>query len=249
MRYAILLAALLALQCACAGGGEPEATPSPSPAVTRPSRTREPTAEATPAPSVIATPAVRAETGGFDGFRAFASEIRAALAARDVDFFIGRARITEVTCAGEAELGPRAGKPQGTVLRGIPGSVSESDASAIFPVEEYEQSLQRYFGAARDDLSDEYGSGSLALYALAHKEREGEVVFFAIATSIVDIYPTGFPIGSSQREAHAFNFSFQGGRWQFSGETVAVMSGTSVQWLSGESASYYDQWQRREASQ
>lgn len=220
------------------------ATPTPQATRAPPAPTRESTAELTVEPT--ATAAAPSETGGFDGFRAFAKQIEVALFGRNAQFFIERTRIVEMTCEGEAELGPCAGKPPGTLLRGIPGSVSESDGSAIFSAEEYEQSLRRYFGAAREELSDEYGSGSLAVYALAQKERGGEQVFFAIATAIVDIYPTGAPIGNSEREAHAFNFSFLGDRWQFAGETVAVVSGSSYHWLSGESPSYYDQWERWE---
>jgi hypothetical protein len=197
----------------------------------------------TATPTAAATPAV--ETGGFDKFRAFAQLIEAALKERDAQFFIQRARVSELTCSGEQEVPlPCAGKPAGTILTGIPSRAWASDAWALLSPAEYAPWLERYFGAARGDLSDSYGSGSLTLYALAHSQEQGNEVFRAVATSMVDINPSGTPIGQTQREAHVFNFVFENGRWQFTGERVAVTSTTSPDWLSGQCGQCYDHWER-----
>jgi hypothetical protein len=79
---------------------------------------------------------------------------------------------------------------------------------------------------------------------LAHSQEQGEEVFRAFATSMVDINPSGTPIGQTQREAHVFNFVFEDGRWQFTGERTAVMSTTSPDWLSGQCGQWCDHWER-----
>ncbi len=139
---------------------------------------------------------------------------------------------------------PCAGQPAGTTLSGISSRGWQSDASSLLDPEEYALWLEDYFTTALDNLSDEYGSGSLTLYALAHSEVEGNEVYRAITTSIVDRYPSGTPIGQTEREAHVFEFEFEDGRWQFTGEIVAMTSATSPDWLSGECGSCYDQWER-----
>jgi hypothetical protein len=159
---------------------------------------------------------------------------------------VQRARLEEVVCEGGEELGPCAGHAPGRLI-GVPGGVWQSDAFAVFPPDEYAASLERYFEAGRGDLRDEYGGGSLTLYALAYQgEVDGADVFQAITTSMVDTYPTGYPIGETQREAHAFRFRLEDGDWRFAGETVAVMSPSAGDWLSGNCTDCYDQWERWE---
>ena len=69
-------------------------------------------------------------------------------------------------------------------------------------------------------------------------------MFHAITTSIVDTYPTGYPIGSVEREAHIYSFELHDGRWRFTRQGAAVVSLSSSDWLSGECAACYDQWER-----
>lgn len=228
---------LAVLALACDEGEEEVATATPSPAAAATA-----TPQATPTPEE--TPAE--ETGGFEGFQTFAQQIEAAVEGRDAQFFVERARLEELTCTGEEFPLPCAGQPAGTTLTGISSRAWASDASTLLSQEEYTLWLEDYFSTALGDLSDSYGSGSLTLYALAHGEAEGAEVFRAVTTSIVDRYPTGTPIGGTEREAHVFVFEFENGRWQFTGEIVALTSVTSPDWLSGDCAECYDRWERWE---
>ena len=243
MLVGLALAALLA--SACGGGGQPAATPTPTPAL---AAVATPTPTPTPIPKAIAAPMATpppppGETGGFQGFQAFAAQIEQALAIEDEQFFIDRAKLTEISCTGQEVFGPCEGQPAG-ILSGIPGSAWYSDAFNLFSPQAYAQSLTIYFGAAPSGNSDSYGPGDLRLYALAEKSVPGfNDIFYAITTSMVDIYPTGVPIGSTEREAHAFKFEFENGQWQFTGELVAVSTATSPDWLDGLCIPLcYDTW-------
>jgi hypothetical protein len=264
MRWLLILflaLALLVTAVACGEEKEKEEPPTASPAATAtveasPVATPEATPELTPSPEATATPeatpsAEETPAGGaegFDAFRAFADQIEAALERRDAAFFVERALPTELTCTGEELPLPCAGQPAGKTISGIPSRAWASDASSLLDPEEYALWLEDYFDTPLRDLSDEYGSGSLTLYALAHSQTEGKEVFRAITTSIVDRYPTGTPIGQTEREAHVFDFVFENDRWQFVGETVALTSVTSPDWLSGSCAACYDHWERWEGA-
>jgi len=230
------VAALLALAfvgAACGDGDEKSAPATPSPETTAP-------APATPTPAGTAT---TGETGSFEGFRAFASQIEQALLNEDAQFLLDRALLEELTCAGDEPVGPCSGRPAGTVS-GIPGGVWLGDAGGVFTPEEYEQALQRYFDGALTDQTDDYGTGALSLFALARGEVDGEEIFYAITTSIVDTYPsTGAPIGMPLRESHAFRFRFESGRWRFTGETVGVSEPAAADWLSGQCPDCYAEWE------
>ena len=75
--------------------------------------------------------------------------IHQAILAKDSQFFIERAVLQELTCSGDEPLAPCEGQPAGTTLRGVPGGVFQSDASNLFPPEEYAQVLDRYGIAIR----------------------------------------------------------------------------------------------------
>ena len=214
MRYVILLVPLLALlTLACNGGGEAQPTATQSPAVLEPTATQ-----------IAAEPTLAVETGGMQGFRVFARLIEQAIAEKDSQFFVERAVLSEETCTGEEVLGPCSGQPAGTTLTGIVGFLLLGDADWLIPPEEYAQVLDQYFGAALGEMSDEYGSGSLVLYALHQDpDSEGTATFLAITTSIVDTVSTGEYVLTG-REAHAFSFQFEDGWWRFTQEVVT--SGT-----------------------
>ena len=182
--------------------------------------------------------------GGMEGFRPFAGEIERAIAQKDSQFFVERAVLQQETCPGDQELGPCAGQPAGAVVIGIPSGVYQSDGGGFIPPEDFAQDLVRYVGGALTEQSDAYGVGAVALYALARSEDEGREVFHAITTSIVDTYPGGYPIGSVEREAHIFSFEFEDGRWRFTREGAAVVSLSSSDWLSGNCAECYKEWER-----
>ena len=184
-----------------------------------------------------------AETGGLDGFRAFAGQIDAALVEGDGSFFADRGEEIDMTCAGDEQLGPCAGQPAGTVLRGIPGTAWQSDAFALFPTDDYESLLEDWFAEAMLDQSDEFGDGAVKLFALAQLGG-GNSEFLAITTAILN---TG-PATEVQRQARMLRFAFEEGAWKLRGEILGAVSFTAEPWLSGNCAECYDQWERWEGT-
>lgn len=238
---ATLLAALaisLAV-AACNGGGNapaditPKATPSPTVAP-----------GPTPTPEPSSTPTPVAESGGMEGFRDFATLIDHAVAESNGDFFAQRGLVEEITCTGEETIGACSGQPAGTIIRGIPGAIAQSDASSLFPPEKYAAMLREWFAIARPDLSDEYGNGTPILWALAHRPATGgiEEAYQAIITGIFTNGPVGL------RQARILSFQFQDGSWRLREELFATITQTATDYLSGECADCYDQWEPWEGS-
>ena len=249
LRLAPLACALSLLLVAC---GESEEQPSGALSAATATETSAPTGIPTPQPTSTASAAPSGPFGSpppeVASFREFARQIEDAVAAGDSAFFVDRAKYVHLTCEGEEQLGPCSDWPGGTVITGIPGSAWHSDASAIFSAEEYTAYFTRYWSAGRSDLSDEYGSGSLRLYALASRQAQDSRLFSAITTSIVDNYPTGYLIGRSEREAHVFNFELVESRWTFVSEIAATVSLAAGDWLSGNCSECYDYWERWEGA-
>ncbi len=227
--FFVPLLTLLALAC---GGGE-EAQPTATP---------EPDATAT---QTATEPTLAVETGGIQGFRLFARLIEQAIAEKDSQFFVDRAVLSEETCTGEEVLGPCPGQPAGTTLTGILGYFVPGDADWLISPGEYAQVLDQYFGAALGEMSDEFGGGSLVLYALFQSpDSEGRATFLAITTSIVDTVPTGEYVLTG-REAHGFRFLFEDGRWRFTEELVASVTADSPVFLvppPGENSVDWERW-------
>lgn len=237
-------APLAAVLAACDGGVTeppflPETSPTPT-AIATPEATATVVLPSTVAPG---TPTTAPGSPSIDESRTFATSIDSALTAGDGAFFADRGIQTEVTCAGEEQLGPCVEQPAGTVLRGIPGFVWRSDASWLFPPDEYAATLRDWFSSARPDLSDEYGDGGVTLFAIAQKSVPDEELL-AIATAI---RYTG-PATEIQRQARVFRFVRGKGSWALRGEIFAAVSSTSEDWLSGKCAKCYDDWERWEGT-
>jgi hypothetical protein len=236
---AVLSVAVVLIAC---DGGASEAPflveTSPTPA-TEATLTPEPRPTATP--ETLAPPS---ESGGMEGFRAFAVLIEEALAESDGSFFAERGVEEEMTCAGDEQLGPCFDLPAGTVLTGIPGATAQSDAFALFTPSEYAAMLEAWFADARPDLSDEYGGGGLTLYALAHQPADGgdEEAHQAVVTGIFTSGPDAF------RQARILSLQFLDERWWFTRELFATVPQTAADWLSGECDECYDQWERWEGT-
>lgn len=229
LRPAFALVLLAFALAACDGAGEP---PFLAETVT-PADTASPAASPEPTPSP--SPAAAPESGGSDGFRAFAARIAAAVADADGAFFADRGLQGETTCDGTEELGPCAGQAAGTVLRGIPSAIVQSDAFAYFTPEEYAAVMGDWFGDARGDLADEYGGGAPALYALA---ADGADTHLAIVTAIVQSGP------ATLRQARILSFQFLDGRWRLTLDLYATVAATADAYLSGACADCYDSWER-----
>ena len=232
---------------ACDGGATeppflPEASPTPTAQATL---VPEATPTAVPTPTAAPeTPTPPPQSGDMDGFRAFAALIDAALADDDASFFADRGVEDEMTCAGDEQLGPCAGQPAGAVLTGIPGAAAQSDAFGLFTPADYAAMLRDWFANARPDQSDEYGSGGLALYALAHSPTDttGEEAYLAIVTGIFTSGPDAF------RQARILSFQSLDGSWRLTFELFATVPQTATDWLSGECADCYDHWERWEGT-
>lgn len=258
-------AALLALVVVACGGGQeegaalPTSTTAPGVVATvraatatvasRPSPTAAPTETAALPPTATASPVPAGETSGMEGFRAFAVQIDAALREKNVQFFSGRARFEEVTCPPEppGELVACADEPPGTVVQ-VLSHISYPFEGAGVSREQFESSLEPWFAGARPDLSDQYGSGALALYALASSPAPGMVGEgdHAIVTAIVDWLPE--LSGPPERLVLFLTWQFLDGRWQLTSYGNAHPPEYIPDWLSGQCAKCYDHWERWEGN-
>jgi len=253
--------ALLAFVAVACGGGQEEGaallTPTTAPGVlatvraatatvpNTPSPTAMPTETAAPPLTATASPVPAGETGGMEGFRAFAVQIDAAVKEKNVQFFSGRARFEEVTCPPEppGELVACADEPPGTVVQ-VLSDISYPFEGAGVSREQFESSLEQWFAGAKPDLSDQYGSGALALYALASSSAprmvgEGD---HAIVTGIVDWLPDMPP--PAERAVLFFTWQFLDDRWQLISSGSAHPPEYIPDWLSGQCAKCYDHWER-----
>ena len=217
---ALVLAALLAACGEDDGGGAstPLVTPVPS--------------SATP---VIIPPPGGVEEGGWEGFQRFAANVETALAAKDVDFFVGRADFSDYTCTGSEEFAPceRAGQVLHVIafVPILPSEVTQLDTDAL------RDSIQRFLEDARPDLSDDYGDGALRLYSISrHSEQE----YWALITKI------SAPEQSPQRELMILRFRLLNGRWEYAN----ILQGTVLPGFGIET--YFSQapadlnWERRQ---
>jgi len=214
-----------------------------------PSPTAMPTE--TPAPPLTATasPVPTGETGDMEGFRAFAVQIEAAVKEKNVQFFSGGARFEEVTCPPEppAELVACADEPPGTVVQ-VLSDISYPFEGAGVSREQFESSLEQWFAGAKPDLSDQYGSGASALYALASSSAPrmvGEGAH-AIISGIVDWLPDLPP--PAERAVLFLTWQFLDGRWQLTSYGSADRPEYIPDWLSGQCAKCYDHWERWEGN-
>lgn len=217
------VAASLAL-AACEEGGGPTMTPT---------ATSSPTATATASP----TPA--GETGGMEGFRAFAAQIQAAIAAADGTLFADRAFITEIECTGADELGPCAGRPAGTTVSGVFSGIWRTDAVDLVSPDTIAEGFAGFINGADVGQADEFGIGLAVLYALARSQVQDQEAFLAIVAAILRD-ENDQPI----RRVQVYQFLFRDGRWQLFGQIAA--GGLYGEWLSGDCADCYTGWERWE---
>jgi hypothetical protein len=184
-----------------------------------------------------------------EGFRAFAVQIDAAVKEKNVQFFSGRARFEQVTCPPEppGELVACADEPPGTVVQ-VLSDISYPFEGAGVSREQFESSLEQWFAGAKPDLSDQYGSGASALYALASSSAPrmvGEGAH-AIISGIVDWLPDLPP--PAERAVLFLTWQFLDGRWQLTSYGSADRPEYIPDWLSGQCAKCYDHWERWEGN-
>ena len=226
----VVFAVPLLLAIGCDGG---DLSPSP---VSTPSPTAESLTPAT-TPTAIMTSTVTAEASGLDGFRAFAPQIADAVAQGGTAFFANRALVSEIVCAGDEQRGACFGQTKGTVMRGIPGAVAESDAVSLFPLAEYPDVLRDWFTSASPD-------GSPTLYAIAHRPAgEGrDDAYQAVVTAVIVVGTAGSTV--LRQQGRIFDFQFVDGRWRLSGELYASLPETIRPWRYDDCSDCYDHWER-----
>ena len=197
------------------------------------------TVETTPT-TVSETSAPLPESSGMDGFRAFAAGVDSALTDGDASFFADRGLETEMTCAGDESFGPCLDQPAGIALPGIPSATIQSEPSVLLTPDDYAATLRDWFLRAKADLSDEYGSGGLVLYALAHQPAgDGiEEAYQTVVTGIFTVATADF------RQARILSYQFLDGSWRLTRERFATVPETIESWLSGECDFCYDRWER-----
>ncbi len=235
------LIALIAAACAVAitacGGDGDEARNTPSP-VGRASLTV--TAEAVSTPEVASTtvteptvvpetPALPSESGGMDGFRAFALQIEQAIADRDDQFFINSAKISTTTCPNEFE--PRCDdQPVGTVVEGVWMGIWRSEGS-LPALDSLSEDLAGYLGSLSDPTLYAIGDNSGHVSAFFGLEN----AFFAVVVSSDD------PVSTTR--VVTFEFSPEERGWQ---TAMVTKVGTSLteEWISGDCTECYDHWER-----
>jgi hypothetical protein len=234
MRRLLGLAALtLALLAAC-GDGEDGGTATGTPTTATPGGTPAGTPTATSAAT-----ALPGEASGWEGFREFAAKMEAALAAKDVEFFLDRAHFSDYTCPGPNEFNPceREGQVL-SVVTFVPVLPSEP---TLLESDTLRDNVQRFVDAARQDLSDSYGDGALKLYSISRRGQEGgDQEYWALVTKI------STPEQSPQRELMILRFRFQDGRWEY----VTILQGVLLEGFGVEA--YFSQgsedlnWERRQ---
>jgi len=204
-----------------------ESEPRTHPALTE---SASPTQAATASPTASSTEA--AEADGEEGFRAFASQIAAAVQSGDGGFFADRGIEDELVCDGSEELGPCVDQAPGAILRGIPGGVAQSDAFALVTPEDYAVMISQWIGSSEPGLDDAYGNGAAALFAVAYRPANAfqEEVHQAIMSGI---YPLG-PVAEKERQARVLGFQFVDGTWRLTEDLLATRELTAEPYLTGE---------------
>ena len=185
-----------------------------------------------------------------EDFAKFAGRIADAVQDGDVDFLAARVQGTPHTCTEEevaASVGENApDRPICTEVGfqfeqvyigayGAPGSVTDKDDLIT--------DLGLFFGGALPDEEDEYGPGSVQLYATAQPETVdaslGEL-HTAIITVILE--QNARPV----RLVRGLDFELVDGRWVIRGQTAASFP-TAVDLLESSSAALiYKDWTRYE---
>ena len=224
MRALALLAgaslALLLAAAACDDARKPPFLPEASPTATAEATQ---TAQPTPTPTATAAPA----PGSMEDFRAIARQIETAVKARDAEFFMGIAKSSTIVCPNEFESRCE-GQPDGTQIEGVWFGRWRSEGS-LFTEDETTASITAYLNAL---------SGP-TLQAIGRRDGGGlvgEVSFFAVVAS------------SEQPEesTYVFEFVHSGGIWQFASVMEAPV--LAEEWLNGNCAECYSEWERWEGT-
>ncbi len=178
-----------------------------------------------------------------DCFRAFAVLIEGALADKHAQLFIDRAQLTEVSCTGQEEMGPCAGRQAGTVNSGVWYGLWRTDAVGLVSPEKVGTNFDSFASMAAMAESDSFGTAEAVLYALASSPSGifgEEESFYAILTGIFA------SLEGPERRIAAYEFVFDSGSWRL--RAVVEAGALFEDWLSGECDFCYDHWERWEGT-
>jgi hypothetical protein len=226
----VIMLALVAVAAACGddGNGGPAATGTPASTPVR-----------TPPPASPAATPLPGEAIGWEGFRQFAAKVEAALADKDVDFFVDRAAFSNYTCPGPEESSPC--EREGEVLRVVAFVPVLPSEPTLLEVDALREDIQRFVDGAQPELSDDYGDGALKLYSIARRGEEGgDQEYRALITKM------STQEQSPQRELMILRFRFQNGRWEY----ATILQGILLEGFDVEK--YFNQapedlnWERRQ---
>ncbi len=228
----LLVPGLLFIAIACGDGdgdGDGDATPTP-----------------TVAPAETPTPPADVETSGADGFRQFILTFQAALDEGDASFLRDRALTEAVVCTA-ADVAPNgSGGPtcefEGQEFDGFRERYWRSEG-AITPVDDAFSAYDTMLATALLAESDDFGDGSVQVYAL----NVGDDAFDAIVTAIIE-RPADFGGEGPLRVSYGTGWAFEGGRWMVKSTLTAFVLGEELLQPEGEAQPLYPNWELFESS-
>ena len=204
----------------------------------------DPAPTSTVAPAETPTPLAGGETSGADGFRQFIPTLQAALDDGDLSFLRDRALTEPVVCTAE-DLAPQGpGGPacdfEGQEFNGFIETFWRSEG-AIIPVEDAFSAYDAILATALPAEGDDFGDGSVQVYAL-NIEEDG---FDAIITAIIE-RPSDFIIEFPLRVSYGTAWAFQDGRWMVIRTLEAFVLAEELLIPADVAGPLYPNWERYE---
>ena len=203
----------------------------------------DPTPTSTVVPAETPTPPADGETSGADGFRQFVPPLQTALDDGDASFLRDRALTEAVVCTAEDVAPTGIGGPacdfEGQEFDGFTVTFWRSEG-AIIPVENAFSDLDTMLATAMPAESDDFGGGSVQVYAL--NVGDG---FDAIVTAIIE-RPADFGDEGPLRVAYGTTWAFEGGSWMVTSTLTAFVLAEDLLEPSAEGGSRYPDWERYE---
>ena len=204
----------------------------------------DPAPTSTVAPAETPTPPADGETSGADGFRQFIPTLQAALDEGDTSFLRDRALTEPVVCTAVNVAPDGIGGPacefEGQEFDGFIETYWRSEG-AIIPVEDAFSAYDAILATALPAESDDFGDGSVQVYAL-NIEEDG---FDAIITAIIE-RPADFDGEGPLRVAYGTDWTFEDGGWLVTSTLTAFVLAEDLLEPSTEGLDRYPDWERYE---